>query len=210
MINRDALRILARQDTLTEKEWKDLVAARAKMVSKHMRNMTLLKIKELKFWRPTSYVDSSDPGTYYSFDQGEVNLVSQNFNLETMGIFPETNKTIDGSVCEVVFGTESRFKFWGFTRNDEWLLISISKKITTQHKRRGHLFDFEVCIKEATLDEVCEIPDCTPMSILRRLHKATADWVSLQESRLDMARRLHESVMAEYYLLTLIQENVEQ
>ena len=126
------LTILARQNALTEKDWFELLEARRKLIEKHLRDMTLKSLGELRFIH--------DYFHEHALKMDEPKLIGDTrFTLDTRGIFPSdkgsagvtnteyhhTPETLARSLTGGSSLVSTTERLWGFTRNGKWIGVEV-------------------------------------------------------------------------------------
>ncbi len=161
MKTENGLALLARQNALTENDWHELVELRLKMLKPYLRDMSLETIGDLNivndYFKSHAIID----------DTPEVEGDSK-FNLDTRAIFPthdnfsahglSANREYTGH-DESGYATIVTEKFWGITRNCEWITIEvyITRGQIPYHSGRTREMAVaeRVTIKESSLLDVC-------------------------------------------------------
>jgi hypothetical protein len=211
------LRLLARQDELTEQDWFELLEARRELIAPHLRDMTLKALGDLKIveqdqrggtWRRELRQGGLLERAHPDPQQG-IHYEPEALNhpqLGIRGIFPDDDLYYHGHFNwrYTVGGMETRF--WGLTRSDEWITIKCIESHFHQHMRNG-LSDRtekktrvnELIVAEATPEEICESQNITPRWLWERLGTVVDAFVEHRTRALGKARELK---------LALDQENI--
>ncbi len=229
---RGGLRILVRRNALTENDWLELLAERQALIKPYLRDMTLKSLGDLKIvhddvtgrcgiWgRPLregglKIVPNKHSDSHRQPCVPEV--VSSRFTIDARGIF-SNDEVFYGGHFKWDFTdstTSSRkkditIKFWGLTRNNEWIRIEVPIKNYTQlrspgidnrqHERAGVE---KVVVHESNPQEICELYGFTPKWIWQELGNATNVWIEHRRKLLVEAERLGEVVRYEEMMLDI-------
>lgn len=206
------LRILARQDALTENDLLRLLEERRLMLKKHLRDMTLKTLGELPF-----ISDYFGDNTLKRYSETLRLEGDGRFNLETRGIFPLGDDgrlmitSIKYNETQVSGGQTlvgQRKSFWGLTRDGEWIHVdAFISRHTQQYEARGRHVQVacaeSVSITEKSAEELSRL-GLSLLKVWGRLGKAVKDWERHRESLLYDASELARVVRAEEDLIDVI------
>lgn len=192
------LRILARRDALTDKDWFNLVEERRALIESHLRDMTLKSLGDLKiigddrqklpFGRPlrlgamVEKTYSTPPHRKYR-EASELKIAEGPFSLETRGIWPDDEVYYHGHFkWEHIpkpggqMGSSGLIlRFWGLTRNNQWLKAEMTESYFEQERHAGHDDRPEqrsevvkLVTSESSPEEICQFCGITPRWIWQR------------------------------------------
>lgn len=196
------IKILARQNALTEEEWQKLFEARLEMIKPHLRDMTLKSIGDLAivkdyFGDHALKRDNPDIDRFDCFD------------LETRGFFPSHVTSTEYLQREDSgYTTAYILKMWGFTRNNEWIIIEVY--ITTSlepYKYPGRTERVararRVTIRKSSFDKIRVFSQKTHQYFWEQLGILIKDWACSRKHFYEIAHRLelqveHEEKLLEY------------
>ena len=227
----EGLRILARQNALTEDDWFNLIGGRRALLEPYLRNITLKALGDLKI----IYDDETGSGAGYgrmlrdgglAVVQGKhgefldtcAPTMNSDFPLDTRGIFPDD---------DVYYGEHFKYnfrekgeteavgeiKFWGLTRNNEWIVVEVKiKKYSTQSRipddhsdPLGQRAEVEkVWVRKSNPREICAICKITPKWMWLRLGTVGKEWALHRQRLLLKAEQLAEVIKCEEMILGVI------
>lgn len=213
---------MARQNTLTETDWFNLLEERRNLLAPHLREMTLKALGDLnivrycnKDVRPLRMggvierVSKFAPYRHY-LDWGGPKIVEGNFPLETRGIFANDDIYYNGHFKWDFIRAPGRIeavgeivKFWGLTRNNQW--IKAEATIQFFDDRNEHLVEVQkLTIYESTPEEVCQFCGVTPRWLWQQLGDAVEAWVTHRKRLLSKAEQLFEVIKQENVLADIV------
>ena len=142
---------------------------------------------------------------------------SPRFTLDTRGIFSNDEVFYHGHFMRDFTDSTTNpgtkditIKFWGLTRNNEWIRVEVPIKSyvqlcnpgidNRQHVRVGVK---KVVVYESNPQEICELYGFTPKWIWKELGDATNVWIEHRRKLLLEAERLGEVVRYEEMMLDI-------
>lgn len=227
MLNK-GLRILARQNALTNSDWFDLLEERRALLAPHLRDMTLESLGDLKIVRS----DTRDVRTLrmgglavvphaHSDSHREPCMLKEtnpHFPFDTRGIFPDDKVFYHGHFKWDYVRAPGRaeavghvLKFWGLTRNNQWIKIEVPIRYYTQPHNPGYddrpemrAWVEKVVVSESTPLEICTLCEITPQWIWQRLGNAVKMWVKHRQRLFSNVKQLAEVVRHEEAMFDII------
>ncbi|MBI2049201.1 MAG: hypothetical protein HYT29_02090 [Parcubacteria group bacterium] len=225
------LRIWARQNTLTETDWFNLLEERRTLLEPHLREMTLKALGDLKIVNGDHQSRRSlrmgrmvqkvyhPRGRYCSYwVADELKAVEGHFPLETRGIFPDDDIYYHGHFKWDCVRTPGRIeavgeilKFWGLTRNNQWIKAEATVRFFTpahvaKHDERPEQIREvqKLIVSESTPSEICQFCGVTPRWIWQRLGDVAQEWVTHRRQLLLKAEQLAEVIKQENALADIV------
>lgn len=204
------LAILARRDPLTEEEWQDLIAARLDALKPHLRHMTLRPLGEIQMIHDYFGTHGLGQGNPIVTHRGGM------LDLEMRGIFPndenwanvasrkETHEKDDFST------TFTTHRFWGLTRQGQWIAIEVQSTTTVGHFKEGRRATYTkqkantVYIETLRLAEIPAFCSRSLRDIWNRLGEVAKEWAKHRKDLYEKALRLEETVLREEALLGIV------
>lgn len=203
------------------------------LLEPHLREMTLKSLGDLKLvhdqkgghasYRPLrmgAMVEKSyrEPPYRKYREATELKSMEGDFQLDTRGIFPDDAVYYNGHFqWKPVFkgrklsasGCETRF--WGLTRNNQWIKIEFVERYFDQARHAGHDERSErrsevvkLVVSETTPEEICKFCGITPKWIWQRLGDSVESWLKHRQDLLASPERLAEIIKQEKMLLDII------
>lgn len=230
----EGLRILARRNALTNKDWFDLLETRRALIKPHLREMTLKSLGDLKIVRDYQSGHSSErplklgamtrvAGSFSTNRAAsELKITTGFFPLETRGIFPDDDvfyhgHFYHGQPWEHIRESESSpatgmvTRFWGLTRNNEWLKAECTQKYFTQARSPGRDYREEQRSEVVKLDtsistpeEICSFCGIIPQRIWQRLGDVVELLLQQRREQLSSAKSLAGIIDSEQTLLRIV------
>ncbi len=228
------LRILARRDALTEDDWFKLLEERRALIEPHLRDMTLKSLGDLKIIRDYKGGHSSErplrwgamvektystpPHRKYR-EASELKIAEGPFSLETRGIWPDDDVYHYGHFkYEHIYkpggkrgATGLVLRFWGLTRNNQWLKAEMTESYFEQERHAGHDDRPEqrsevvkLVTSESTPQEICQFCGVTPHWIWLRLGHAMEQWLESRQHQLSSAEQVVKIIHHEMMLLDIV------
>ena len=200
--------ILARQDALTEDDWYKLVEIRQAMLTPLLREMTLKELGAVKMIN--DYFGTHD------LRRDNPEIVGGRFDLTLRGIFPDDSSYagiahIDhvGRDMKTQYATKSVHRFWGLTRNNEWVTIEVHTSTSNEpYKYAGRTEKVQKALKVIILEKdirgVCAIRVCHPKAIWERLGGIVKEWVRHREYLYSQVTELTNQFETEEILVKLL------
>lgn len=224
---------MARRNALTEEDWFNLLEERRVLLEPHLRDMTLKSLGDLKIvhddvtghggiWGRRLYKGGLKivPDKHSDSHRQPCipGVVSSRFSLDTRGIFSNDEVFYHGhfkwDFTDSITSSRKKdmtIKFWGLTRNNEWIRIEVPIKNYTQPRSPGlddrphQVAGVEmVKVYESDSREICTLYGFTPQWIWQQLGDATKTWVEHRRKLLLGAEQLNEVVQYEEMVLDIV------
>lgn len=198
---------LARRTHIAEADWYELLELRAESIKDHLRSMTLRTVGDIQFI-------SSEKEPAHDLNHDKPKLSEEGgFTLKTPGIFPnDRGWSVVSSIEYPERGVngcgDAIHRFWGLTRNSEWIGIEArvhSERVGEKYRRIERATEVSIR-KFASPPELCEFANRTPKQLWERLGGAVNEWVQHRERLLNDAIRLNERFSLEAQLVKEITE----
>lgn len=232
MSHTGGLRILARQNALTETDWFDLLEQRRTLIEPYLREMTLKSLGDLEIVRDQKGDRASkrplrmgamvkktccDPPHKYR-EAAPLMNAEGDFSLDTRGIFPDDEVYHNGHFkVEFVFegglvpASGVVTKFWGLTRNNQWIMAECTERYfnQTRYFKCGHWMErrsevVKFIVSASTPQEICRFCGITPQWMWQRLGGAVEAWLRHREDLLARAEQLVEIINSEKLMVNII------
>lgn len=196
---------LARRTQITEDDWHEMLAARAAHIKEHLRSMTLPAVGDIKFF-----------GDHYSKSMGgDCPKLTGNLSypLTVRGIFPNdkgcfcaaTTSKHDPGPALGGMKAYSSHRFWGFTRNGDWIGVEarVSRRYEPDGRKQRLVYRCEEALIEKfeTTQGLCAFAARTPKALWERLGETATTWVRDRESLLNDALKLEEKFKLEHQVV---------
>lgn len=204
---------LARRSELTEQTWFELLEQRRSIVKDYLRDMTLKSIEDVRFLDDDSGAQSIRSRSPIRFWIGHLGDIR--FTQETRGLFP--NDKTSGGIATIEYhptskneldkrtderpSTPSTHRFWGLTRNNEW--IGIEVEVIMEYEGHNRVVKPEcLTVNEYPVEELCLFAQRTPRQLWLRLGEAVRQWaehrkILYESSRLRAERfAMEEEILA--------------
>jgi len=198
------IKIVARNEKLTAKDWCTLVEKRRQMLIKHFDRFTLPgefgRIECLKMESHQHEIRSDSPEF-----SGHVEFL--NFGMKTRGIFGvqpyaarETGKITVG------YGSppDGKILIWGVVGTGYWVSITVDYVGLPGYKERGYEKAVRVDVRHSIIEEIVEEMKVEPKEIWQTLGTVAKDWLERSESRYQLVANLmcdivgQDKILAEF------------
>ncbi len=206
-------------------DWFDLLEARRILIERHLRDMTLKSLGDLKI------IDDGYGGRR-TLQTGGLEIVpllhsevyrqpctpktvSLDFPLETRGIFSDDEIFFHGHFNWDVshISHDGVLKFWGLTRNNQWVRVEVTTKTYTQVRcpeqdlRPMEVTGVEkVFAVESSPSEIQQLHGFTPQWIWQRLGDAVKKWSEHRQKLLSETQQLARIIAHEEVMLGLLKK----
>ncbi|OGZ10599.1 MAG: hypothetical protein A3D67_01955 [Candidatus Lloydbacteria bacterium RIFCSPHIGHO2_02_FULL_51_22] len=230
----ESLRILARQNVLTNTDWFTLLEERRLLLAPHLRDMSLKALCDLKIVgvtggrrrRPLRMGGVAQKFTkdipYRPYrEECTLDIVMEGdsvFDFDTRGIFPDDDVYYHGHFKGDFIREQGKveavgevLKFWGLTRNNTWITVETTLRFISQPRDLIHYANFEMItwverlvVHESTSAEICQFCEVTPRWLWQRLGDTVHAWVTHRNLLLSNAETLDETVRQEEMLVNII------
>jgi len=209
---------LARRSELTEEDWFELLERRRNIVKEHLRDMTLKPIEDVRFFH--DYFGGQSIRTRGPLNEFIPRFGPPRFTQETRALFPddsnwagvstiEHHRTSESAAHEKTGGysiAPETHRFWGLTRNNEWIGIQVHVEMTYEPYKRHDRFEQvarpkELKINEYPIKELCCFVKKPPRSLWLRLGEAMKQWAEHRKALYQTARHWTEQFAAENQII---------
>jgi hypothetical protein len=217
------LRILTRRGALTETNWFDLLEERRILIEPYLREMTLKTLGDLKIVHQELYGQATrcplrmgamiektycDPPYRKYREAAELTGVEGDFPLDTRGIYPDD----DGVYYYRHFKTNGCvIRFWGLTRNSEWINAECTVRRFEQARHAGHDERLDrrsevvkFIVSASTPQDICQFCGITPQWVWQRLGDTVEAWLKHRQLLLARVEQLVKVIDHEKLMVNII------
>jgi hypothetical protein len=213
---KDGIRILARQNGLTEDDWYALIEVRRAMLADHLRSITLSELGDLRIMfnvfgnralrEGPTILKFNEDSSYRFFNTAGPEECEGPYDLKTRGIFPD-----DTFGCNTSYVKDDKgvavgkiIRFWGITRKNEWFKVEVTADIVEEDygsdQRRTVDLVQKIVTSASNPREICTFCGMHPYKLWEQLGKFVLRWLEKRRELLRGVEQLaaiikHEDVM---------------
>ncbi|MEK7159182.1 MAG: hypothetical protein AAB575_00720 [Patescibacteria group bacterium] len=207
------LKMFLRKEQLIDAEWFELIEERRELIKPRLDSFTLQELGKLECLR-------GEEGSYHAIHLDVANSCGDGrFSLKTQGLFYCSSASYEVTNCAtgkepalrfdlgffpVPFYRDGIVRAWGLTRDNHWVLVTVTFIGESGYKNRGYDRAKEVHIIESDPQTISEKAKVEPKTMWLYLGEAVKRWLKRRENQYHQARDLAQMVETEELVYSTI------